>query len=40
MGILAPESPAFALKKCFLVTNYSKYDTVHGLEIQKIKDYA
>ena len=40
MGILAPEPPAFALKNVFWSPTIQKYDNVHGLEIQKIKDYA
>ena len=40
MGILAPEPPAFALKSVFWSPTIQTYDNVHGLEIQKIKDYA
>ena len=40
MGILAPESPTFALKGVFWSPTIQTYDHVHGLEIQKIKDYA
>ena len=39
MGILAPEPPAFALKNIRSPT-IQKYDNVHSLEIQKIKDHA
>ena len=40
MGILAPEPPAFAQNNVFRSPTIQKYDIVHGLEIQKIKDYA
>jgi hypothetical protein len=38
--ILAPESPAFALENVLRSPTIQKYDNVHGLEIQKIKDYT
>ena len=37
--ILAPEPPTFVLKNVFRSSTVQKYDNVHGLEIQKIKDY-
>jgi hypothetical protein len=40
MGILAPEPPTFAQNNAFRSPTIQKYDNVHGLEIQKIKDYA
>ena len=40
IAILAPESPAFTLENVFRSPTIQNYDNVHGLEIQKIKDYV